>query len=191
MSCFCSVSWNKFVGFLSLSLSHTHTHFCLQESSSLGLPVVRPLFLHYWEDPRSLAITYQQFLVGSEILVAPVLDKGHGHVWTYFPSSPDEWTHVWTGTLYSHRPSLVKIQSPLGYPAIFVKSNSPVGHTFLQNLRDLHLMPEWRDGPISLSFRLFDPPFSKVQDQSFHTIDPVGCSPFKRFTIRVFTPLIW
>ena len=125
---------------LSLSLSLSLTLFCLQESSSLGLPVVRPLFLHYWEDPRSLAISYQQFLVGSEILVAPVLDKGHGHVWTYFPSSPDEWTHVWTGTIYSHRPSLVKIRAPLGYPAIFVKSKSPVGHTFLQNLRDLHLI---------------------------------------------------
>uniref|UniRef100_A0A803MJ63 Alpha-glucosidase n=1 Tax=Chenopodium quinoa TaxID=63459 RepID=A0A803MJ63_CHEQI len=48
----------------------------VKEASEKGLPVCRHLFLHYPEDEYVQTLTYQQFLVGSEILVAPVLDKG-------------------------------------------------------------------------------------------------------------------
>ncbi|OMO50813.1 Glycoside hydrolase, family 31 [Corchorus capsularis] len=40
------------------------------------LPICRHLFLHYPDDEHVQRLSYQQFLVGSEILVVPVLDKG-------------------------------------------------------------------------------------------------------------------
>lgn len=108
----------------------------LQEAATVGMPVVRHLFLHYPEDPHVQTIVYQQFLVGSEILVVPVLDKGHSQVQAYFPSG-DSWEHVWTGKLYrapGKQGLKVWVQAPLGFPAVFVKVGSWVGQQFVHNL---------------------------------------------------------
>ena len=50
--------------------------FCKQEAAQKGLPICRHLFLHYPDDECVHRLSYQQFLVGSEFLVVPVLDKG-------------------------------------------------------------------------------------------------------------------
>lgn len=34
----------------------------------------------------------------------------------------------------------VKVEAPIGYPAVFVKDGSTVGETFLKNLRDLEIL---------------------------------------------------
>ncbi|KAI5071284.1 hypothetical protein GOP47_0013535 [Adiantum capillus-veneris] len=118
----------------------------VMEATTMGLPVVRHMFLHYAHDPQTTSICFEQFLVGKEILVVPVLDKGHSHVWAYFPYSPDEWQHVWTGKIYtpfnSNKGLKVRIHAPLGYPAIFVRKNSPIGQRFRENLTVLDLLPD-------------------------------------------------
>lgn len=114
-----------------------------QEASEKGLPVCRHLFLHYPEDEYVQTLTYQQFLVGTEILVAPVLDKGKREAKVYFPLEEKEsccWLHIWTGKLYTNLGTEAKVDAPLGYPAVFVKSGSLIAHTFLQNLRDLDIL---------------------------------------------------
>jgi hypothetical protein len=45
------------------------------ESAEKGYPVARHLFLHYPGDPNTHELRYQ-FLLGPDLLVAPVLDKG-------------------------------------------------------------------------------------------------------------------
>lgn len=90
-------------------------------------------------------MTYQQFLVGSEILVVPVLDKGHKAVKAYFPQGSEtevcSWQHIWTGQEYRNQCTTEAcIDAPLGYPAIFVKARSQVGHTFLKNLKNLNIL---------------------------------------------------
>lgn len=102
----------------------------------MGMPVVRHMFLHYPEDQHVQTIVYQQFLVGSEILVVPVLDKGHTQVQAYFPKG-DMWEHIWTGNLYqapTKQGLQVSVQAPLGFPAVFVKRGSWVGQQFMHNL---------------------------------------------------------
>ncbi|CAK9184055.1 unnamed protein product [Ilex paraguariensis] len=113
----------------------------VKEASQKGLPVCRHLFLHYPEDEHVQSLTYEQFLVGSEILVVPVLDKGKKDVKAYFPVGETcAWKHIWTGKFYTTKGSEVWIEAPIGYPAIFVKEGSVTGETFLNNLREYNLL---------------------------------------------------
>lgn len=115
------------------------------------------MFLHYPEDERVQALTYEQFLVGTEVLVVPVLDKGRSVVTAYFPAGGGAWRHVWTGEEYGYvggggRGRKVKerrtvhggleaeVEAPVGCPAVFVRAGSPVGERFVSNLRDLKLL---------------------------------------------------
>ncbi|KAK3004302.1 hypothetical protein RJ639_018664 [Escallonia herrerae] len=108
----------------------------VKEASQKGLPVCRHLFLHYPDDEHVHSLTYEQFLVGSEILVVPVLDKGKKDVKAYFPVGEScAWKHIWTQKLYTRQGSEALVEAPIGYPAIFVKDGSVIGETFLDNLR--------------------------------------------------------
>ncbi|CAK9222925.1 unnamed protein product [Sphagnum troendelagicum] len=108
----------------------------VKEAATTGMPVVRHMFLHYPHDKHVQSIVYQQFLVGSDILVVPVLDKGCTKVHAYFPAG-DVWKHVWTGILYSGAARAGQkawVQAPLGFPAVFVKAGSQVATKFMANL---------------------------------------------------------
>lgn len=97
------------------------------------------MFLHYPDDEAVQGFTYQQFLVGTEILVVPVLDKGRNKVRAYFPKGEScPWKHVWTGNLYGNQEAWV--EAPIGYPAVFVKAGSEVGETFLENLKESKIL---------------------------------------------------
>lgn len=113
----------------------------VKEASQKGLPVCRHLFLHYPEDDYVHQLTYQQFLVGSEILVAPVLDKGKKDAKVYFPFGEScSWVHIWTGKQYASLGAETRIEAPVGYPAVFVKSGSIIGQIFLKNLEELCIL---------------------------------------------------
>ncbi|RCV23975.1 hypothetical protein SETIT_5G048300v2 [Setaria italica] len=113
------------------------------EAAAAGLPVARHLFLHYPEDERVQAMTYQQFLVGTELLVVPVLDKGRSAVTAYFPAGAGAWRHVWTGDEYGAGVQggfEAEVEARVGYPGVFVRAGSPVGERFVSNLRDLKVL---------------------------------------------------
>ncbi|KAM0051642.1 putative alpha-glucosidase [Helianthus debilis subsp. tardiflorus] len=113
----------------------------VKEASQKGLPVVRHLFLHYPNDDHVHKLTYEQFLVGDEILVVPTLDKHKKNVKAYFPVGETcVWKHIWTGDLYDIQGSEAYIEAPIGYPAIFVKNGSIVGEEFLRNLREYRIL---------------------------------------------------
>ncbi|BAD81144.1 alpha-glucosidase -like [Oryza sativa Japonica Group] len=125
----------------------------VEEAAEKGLPVARHLFLHYPEDQRVQKMTYQQFLVGTEMLVVPVLDKGRSTVTAYFPMSDGGlWKHVWTGDEFGGRTSRggvgegmshgseAEVEARIGFPAVFVRVGSTVGERFVRNLRDLKVL---------------------------------------------------
>lgn len=113
----------------------------MQEASRKGLPVCRHLFLHYPHDEYVHNLRYEQFLVGEEILVVPVLDKGKKNVKVYFPLGETcSWKHIWTGKLYTKQGSEAWVEAPVGYPAIFVKAGSFIGETFLKYLREYDVL---------------------------------------------------
>ena len=112
----------------------------IQEASASGLPVVRHPFIHYPTDPEIYGIQYQQFMVGSEFMVAPVLDEGQTKVRLYLPAG--EWVHLWSGQRYGdlNKGMYVEVEAPLGKPAVFYRSGSAVGEKFVTDLKAAGLL---------------------------------------------------
>merc|ERR1712159_856350 len=65
-----------------------------REAETIGLPLARAMFIHYPYDAVAANLA-QQFLLGRDMLIAPVLDKGGTHVHVYLPPG-DIWVDVWT-----------------------------------------------------------------------------------------------
>lgn len=63
-----------------------------------GLPLMRPLLLDYPDDPETWQLS-EQFLLGPDLLVAPVLRPAQRRRLVYFPAG--EWFDFWTGQAYA------------------------------------------------------------------------------------------
>jgi alpha-glucosidase (family GH31 glycosyl hydrolase) len=101
----------------------------VREAASTGLPVVRHPFVHYPDDPEVLGLQYQ-FLVGPDLMVAPVLDPGEEMVEVYLPAG--RWVHLWSGRKYGSPDKGVyeTVRAPIGEPAVFYEESSDVGRSF-------------------------------------------------------------
>ncbi|MCM1283656.1 MAG: glycoside hydrolase family 31 protein [Muribaculaceae bacterium] len=64
------------------------------QGESTGLPVMRPLVLHYEEDKNTRNLN-GEFLVGENLLVAPVVEQGATKKLVYLPEGV--WYDYWTG----------------------------------------------------------------------------------------------
>lgn len=85
-----------------------------------GLPLQRPLFLAFEEDPASWTIK-DEFLFGDGMLVAPVIRPGAVSRPVHLP--PGRWVHGWSGRDYG--PGDHEIEAPLGEPPAFIAADSP------------------------------------------------------------------
>ena len=84
-----------------------------------GLPIVRPLYLDYPNDPEAYRI-YDEFMFGDNILVAPVLDSGVVKREVYLPQGT--WQSIYDGTdVPAGRHEIV---APLGMTPVFVKGGT-------------------------------------------------------------------
>jgi alpha-glucosidase len=94
------------------------------EAAESGLPLVRHPFIHYHGDPETGKITFQEFMLGPDLLVAPVTTPGAAQVTVYLP--PGEWVHLWSEA--THRGGKwLTLPAPLGQPGIFYPKDSPRG----------------------------------------------------------------
>ena len=91
----------------------------VEENARRGIPVQRPLFMHYEEDEKTYDIQYQ-YLFGEDVLVAPVHQENQTEWEVYLPE--DQWIHIWSGEEYTG--GLVTVQAPLGYPPVFYRKKS-------------------------------------------------------------------
>jgi alpha-glucosidase (family GH31 glycosyl hydrolase) len=101
----------------------------VKEASETGLPVVRHPFVHYPDDPEVLGLEYQ-FMVGPNLMVAPVLDPGDEMVEVYLPAG--KWVHLWSGRKYGSldRGVYKTVSAPIGEPAVFYEESSDLGRWF-------------------------------------------------------------
>lgn len=84
-----------------------------------GLPLMRPLVLHYTDDPATRTIE-TQYLLGRDILVAPVLEAG-GHVDVYLPEG--EWIDYWSDTRHAGKQT-IQMEVPLEEVPLFIRAGS-------------------------------------------------------------------
>lgn len=100
----------------------------IDEAEKTGLPLQRPLFLHYENDPQTYTIQ-DQYMYGRDLLVAPVHAEGRSQ-WTVYLPQGEQWQHLWTGKCFSGGQH-VTIPAPLGQPPVFLRAGSRWQSLFL------------------------------------------------------------
>lgn len=96
-----------------------------------GLPFWRPLFV---QDEEAYAYTTQkEFMMGEDLLVAPVLRKGVMELKVHLP--PGSWIQLYTNAPYEGGDVLVK--TPLGLPIAFYRADSQFREIFQQMEKEI------------------------------------------------------
>jgi alpha-glucosidase len=123
----------------------------VREAAETGLPVVRHPFVHYPHDPEVHGLDYQ-FMVGSELMVAPVLDPGEDAVEVYLPAG--RWVHLWSGREYGspEEGTYKTVRAPIGEPAVFYKEGSEAGRRFREELGRRGLLRSGGAGSLSCAW---------------------------------------
>lgn len=111
----------------------------VREASENGLPLVRHPFVHYPDDPKIFGLD-RQFMLGSEFMVAPVVEPGAKRVEVYLPIG--RWVHVWSGEIHGSKARGVRerVRAPIGEPAIFYREDSRFGEAFRRKLAESGLL---------------------------------------------------
>lgn len=88
------------------------------EEISDGTPVMRPLFYHY--DEAEAYTEKTEYLLGRDLLVAPVYEEGAKSRTIYLPS--DGWVNIFDGKEYAGGHMIV--EASIGKPPVFVRKDS-------------------------------------------------------------------
>jgi alpha-glucosidase len=94
-----------------------------REHTFEGTPVMRPLWFQYPNDPRTYLIE-DQYLVGRDLLVAPVVTEGVVKRHVYFPAG-DRWVDWWTGKLYEGGTD-ADVDAPLNRLPLFARAGAVI-----------------------------------------------------------------
>ncbi|GAA3631704.1 glycoside hydrolase family 31 protein [Lactobacillus hamsteri] len=112
--------------------------------SKTGLPVMRPLVLNYPNDKHVRKMN-DEYMVGSDLLVAPILMEGQTARQVYLPKG--EWLNFWTNAEYTGENTILA-NAPLDTLPLFIKKNTILPW---DKERD-HVDPDDHD---LMTFRLF------------------------------------
>jgi alpha-glucosidase len=92
----------------------------LEEAHRTGVPVFRPLLLNYQKDTNTLNLD-DQFMIGSDLLVAPVLKPDLTGRMVYLPEGT--WLDYWTGKAHTG-PTMVRVEAPLDTAPMFIRNGA-------------------------------------------------------------------
>jgi len=85
-----------------------------------GIPVMAPLVLEYQDDPEVLSLD-NQYLFGSDLLIAPVLQEGQTQREVYLPKG--WWFDFWSDRMFQGG-TRIRYEAPLARLPIFVKADA-------------------------------------------------------------------
>jgi len=97
----------------------------LEDAHRTGLPIFRPLVLNYQNDYNTLGID-DEFMIGTDLLVAPVLAPGLTGRLVYLPEGT--WIDYWTGKKHAGG-TMIRVEAPLDVVPMFVRAGAiiPMG----------------------------------------------------------------
>lgn len=95
------------------------------DAADLGLPVQRPLFLHY--PTEACYACEDQYLLGGDLLVAPILHEGAVDRDVLIPAG-ETWIDVWTGEAMAA--GWRNVAAPFGAPPVFYRAGSAFTSVF-------------------------------------------------------------
>lgn len=93
----------------------------MKEAEETGVPPTRPLMMEYPQDLVARGI-HDQFMLGSDLMMAPVFKKGQTKRNIYMPQGV--WRHFFTNELYNFSSSggwMYEQKAELGTPLVFIK----------------------------------------------------------------------
>lgn len=88
----------------------------MRTAAAIGLPPMRPLFLAFPDDPPAWRVD-DAFLLGPDLLVAPVTEAGARRRDVYLPAGA-RWTDAWTGREH-HGGQTVTVAAPIEHIPLF------------------------------------------------------------------------
>lgn len=91
-----------------------------KEASQTGVPVMRPLLMTYPEDEKTYRCN-DQFLVGDNVMIAPIVRPGGTHRVVYFPEG--NWYDYWTEE-YISGGQYQMVEAPLEKLPIYIKEGT-------------------------------------------------------------------
>jgi alpha-glucosidase len=94
-----------------------------REHTETGAPVMRPLWFEYPDDQRTYTID-DEYLVGRDLLVAPVVRESARKRGVYFPAG-DDWVDWWTGKRYEGGKD-AEVEAPLNRLPLFARVGAAV-----------------------------------------------------------------
>ena len=134
----------------------------LEEAHRTGVPMFRPLLLNYQSDPNTLAID-DEFMVGADLLVAPILKEGATSRLVYLPAGV--WYDYWTGKRLTGG-NMIHADAPLETVPLYVR-----GGAILPTGPEMNYVGERPVDP--LTFRVF-PDASGRAETSLYEDDGVS-----------------
>jgi alpha-glucosidase len=99
----------------------------LEEAHRSGVPPFRPLLLNYQDDPSTYNLD-DQFMVGDDLLVAPILKPDLTRRMVYLPAGT--WYDFWTNKKYAGG-TMISVDAPLDVVPMFVRGGAiiPIGRS--------------------------------------------------------------
>jgi len=98
------------------------------EASRSGSPIMRPLLWHYQDDSTAAAVD-DQFMLGADLLVAPILRQGATARSVYLPRG--EWFDFWTGERHSGQRHVLA-NAELEFIPVYARAGSIIPMTAVQ-----------------------------------------------------------
>jgi alpha-glucosidase len=109
------------------------------QSEATGLPPIRPLWFEYPNDFATY-LREDEFLVGTDLLVAPVVHEGQAKRQVYFPRGTD-WLDWWDGTRYKGG-DFAEIVAPLERLPLFIRVGAIIPtQPVIQSTREMAQTP--------------------------------------------------
>jgi alpha-glucosidase len=101
------------------------------KASITGLPIMRPMFLDFQDDEQCYTTDAEfQFMLGNEILVAPVLNENDVYKKLYLPEG--KWLELQTNQIYNGNQWVV-VEAPINRIPFFIKEGGIVPMQEVQN----------------------------------------------------------
>lgn len=145
----------------------------LWQGEKTGLPVMRPLMLHYPHDRHVLEMN-DQFLVGEQLLVAPVITQGATYRAIYLPEGT--WFEYDTSLCHEGEQVIIK-ETPLNVCPMFVKAGS-----ILPNDVPKQYVDEFISDTLILDVYPGEGSYDHIEDDGLSFDYQAGCYNHYRFT---------
>lgn len=120
-------------------------------TSRTGLPMMRAMSLQYPADPHCTEMI-SEYMFGESLLVAPVMEEGHGAKEIYFPEG------AWLSLFDQEEvqgPCLKKVAAPLEYIPVYQKQDSVIALNLAENYSLGDHVGNRVDGYEHLCFRVY------------------------------------